>query len=117
MPANVVVPPVGDSISEVVIGEWRKRVGEAVAIDEGLVEVESEKSTFDVPAPVAGVVTQVLKQTGDRAAIGDLIAVIDPAAVPTVTTAPPTAPVATPVAAAPGEPRIMPSAAGGAGRR
>jgi 2-oxoglutarate dehydrogenase E2 component (dihydrolipoamide succinyltransferase) len=123
MTVDVVVPPVGDSISEVMIGEWRKKVGDLVALDEPLVELESEKSTFDVPSPAAGVLTKVALATGDTAAIGAVLAVIDPAAVPAAsTTAAPSgaspaatkspagsAAASTPAAAATGH--VMPAAA------
>ena len=117
MPVEVKVPPVGDSISEVTIGEWRKKVGDAVAADENVVEIESEKATFDVPAPSKGVVTQILKQPGDIAAVGETIALIDEAGAPAATNgstpaAPAAAPAATPAkAGAPQEAHVMPAAA------
>jgi 2-oxoglutarate dehydrogenase E2 component (dihydrolipoamide succinyltransferase) len=115
MSVEVKVPPVGDSITEVIIGEWHKRVGDRVAVDENVVGLESEKSSFDVPAPSAGVITQIMKQPGDTAAVGETIALIDavaagqngnnPAAPAPATAAPaPSAPAAT-------EPRVMPAAA------
>ncbi len=112
MAVEVVVPSVGESISEVMIGEWRKQVGERVALDEALVEFESEKATQDIPAPAAGVLTAILKQTGDTVSVGEIIAHIDPAAEPSVVK--PTAAPAAPAASAPkspnAEPRIMPAA-------
>lgn len=113
MPVEVKVPPVGDSISEVVIGDWHKRVGEAVSADEPMVAIESEKSSFDVPAPAAGYLTRIFKQAGETAAIGEVIAVVEEAAVsvgtPTTGSSPSTtaAPVTPPV----DEPRVMPAAA------
>ncbi|MCC7420353.1 MAG: dihydrolipoyllysine-residue succinyltransferase, partial [Planctomycetaceae bacterium] len=82
MPIEVVVPRVGESITEVRLGDWRKSPGEAVASDEVLIELESEKATFDLPAPSAGVLLKVLKEGGSTAAIGEAIAIIDEAAVP-----------------------------------
>ena len=109
MAVEVVVPAVGESISEVMIGEWRKKVGEFVALDAPLVEFESEKATQDIPAPIAGVLTAILKQTGDTVSVGDVIAHIDPAAVPAAESkAAPAAPAAAP--AAPAEARVMPAA-------
>lgn len=108
MSVEVKVPPVGDSISEVTIGEWRKKVGEAVVLDENVVEIESEKATFDVPAPSKGVITQILKQPGDVAAVGETIALIDESAVPEPTNG---TPAAAPAAPAPGQTRVMPAAA------
>jgi 2-oxoglutarate dehydrogenase E2 component (dihydrolipoamide succinyltransferase) len=102
MPIELKVPPVGESIAEVMVGDWHKQVGDEVAVDENIVGLESEKSSFDVPAPAAGVITQILKQPGETAAIGEVLAVIDPAAAP-----------AAPKPAAPSapEPRVMPAAA------
>ncbi len=113
MSVEVKVPPVGDSISEVTIGEWRKKVGEAVVLDENVVEIESEKATFDVPAPSKGVITQILKQPGDVAAVGETIALIDESAVPAPTNGTPAAAPAAPApsAAAPAQTRVMPAAA------
>ncbi len=72
------VPEVGESISEVVIGQWHKREGETVERDEELVELESEKATFEAPAPVAGTLAKIVKQSGASAEVGEVIAYIDP---------------------------------------
>jgi 2-oxoglutarate dehydrogenase E2 component (dihydrolipoamide succinyltransferase) len=93
MPVEVVVPSVGESITEVMIGEWKKKVGERVGLDEPLVEYESEKATQDIPAPSAGVLTKILKVLGDTAAVGEVIAEIDPNAVPTITADTPATPL------------------------
>ena len=77
MPTDVKVPAAGESISEVFIGTWLKNKGDAVAQDEALVEVETDKATLEVPSPVAGVLTELLKDVGDAAAIGEVIARID----------------------------------------
>lgn len=113
MPVAVKVPPVGDSILAVTIGVWKKSVGQAVATDESVVELESEKSTFEVPAPSGGVITQLLKQPGEEALIGEVIAYIDESAAPAPKVS---APAATPPAAAQAsapakEPFVMPAAA------
>src|SRR5579863_1754289 len=73
MPIDLKIPAVGESITEVVIGAWRKKVGDTVEKDEDLVELETDKATFDLPAPAAGVITQILKKAGDTAAVGDVI--------------------------------------------
>ncbi len=80
MAIEVKVPEVGESITEVYIGTWHKSEGDEVAVDENLVEIESEKATFDVPAASAGVLTKILKQPGETAAVGEVIAEIDEAA-------------------------------------
>ena len=72
------VPEVGESITEVVIGQWHKQEGDSVQRDEEIVELESEKATFEAPAPVAGVLTKILKKSGDSAEVGEVIAHIEP---------------------------------------
>jgi 2-oxoglutarate dehydrogenase E2 component (dihydrolipoamide succinyltransferase) len=82
MPLELKVPAVGESISEVIVGAWRKSVGERVERDEDVVELETEKATVDLPAPAAGTITKILKQAGDTAAVGEVIGYLDDAAVP-----------------------------------
>ena len=72
--ADVKVPEVGESITEVFIGAWLKNEGDTVAQDEPLVEIETDKATLEVPAPVAGVLSGVLKKQGDAATVGEVIA-------------------------------------------
>ena len=83
MSVALTIPSVGESITEVQIGEWLKRVGERVELDEPMVEIESAKVTVELPAPAAGVLTEILKQTGEDAEVGDVIGTIDEAAVAT----------------------------------
>lgn len=80
MPIDLVVPAVGESVTEIFIGKWYKAEGDTVQADEGLVEVESEKATLDVPAPASGVLVKILKQAGESAEVGEIIAQIDTAA-------------------------------------
>ncbi len=70
------VPTVGESITEVVVGEWFKESGAQVEQDEEICELESDKTTFEVPSEVAGTL-EIVAQTGDTLAIGDLIARIN----------------------------------------
>lgn len=74
MPIELKVPSVGESITEVQIGEWRKREGEFAKKNESLVEIETDKATVEVPAPSNGLVSKVLLKQGDRATVGDIIA-------------------------------------------
>jgi len=102
MPLELKVPPVGESITEVQIGAWLKRVGEPVRKDESLVEIESDKATAELPAPADGVITQVLKQRGETARVGETIALMEENGAATgVVAAPPTAPAAATSAAVP----------------
>ena len=73
MPVELKIPAVGESINEVTIGAWRKAVGERVELDEEIVELETDKATFDLRAPAAGVITKIVKQAGETAAIGEVI--------------------------------------------
>ena len=113
MAIELKVPEVGESITEVMIGTWKKREGDAVAADESLVEIESDKATVELPAPAAGRVTKILKASGEKAVVGEVIGYMDtvaagvaPATAPAAPT--PTAPAAAP---APGPARVMPAAA------
>jgi 2-oxoglutarate dehydrogenase E2 component (dihydrolipoamide succinyltransferase) len=108
MPVEIKVPSVGESISEVELGEWMKKVGDVVAVDETLVLLESDKATVELPAPSNGVLTQVLKNTGDTANVGEVIAVLDEGAAGAKATA---TSAATPAAAAPQKAAPVPAAA------
>jgi 2-oxoglutarate dehydrogenase E2 component (dihydrolipoamide succinyltransferase) len=77
MTVEVKVPEIGESITEVYIGAWAKSEGEAVEQDEPLVELESEKATLDLPAPADGVLAKIVKQSGETAQVGDVIAMIE----------------------------------------
>lgn len=79
---EVKVPSVGESISEVQIGQWLKREGEWVDRDETIVELETEKASVQVPAPEAGYVRNLRKAVEEFAAVGDTLCDIEPAAAP-----------------------------------
>ncbi len=82
MPVPIVVPSVGESVSEVRIGEWRKPVGSFVALDEVVVEIETDKAAMELPAPVAGELVKVLLKEGADAVPGDRIGLIEPSDYP-----------------------------------
>jgi 2-oxoglutarate dehydrogenase E2 component (dihydrolipoamide succinyltransferase) len=115
MALELKVPEVGESITEVMIGIWKKQEGDAVVTDESVVEIESDKATVELPAPGSGTISKILKGSGERATVGEVIGYMELAGAG----APPTptaAPVAPPVAAAPppvaaAAPRVMPAAA------
>jgi 2-oxoglutarate dehydrogenase E2 component (dihydrolipoamide succinyltransferase) len=73
------VPAVGESISEVEIGEWLKSEGDHAEKDDNLVVIETEKVTFELSAPVSGTLTKVLKQKGNAASVGEVIGYMEPA--------------------------------------
>lgn len=73
------VPEVGESITEVEIGEWLKSEGDRVSRDEAVVMIETDKVTVELPAPTNGVVTKILVQKGSTAAVGDVIGYMEEA--------------------------------------
>ncbi len=77
MAIEIKVPSPGESISEVTISKWLKQVGDYVKLDEPLVELESEKATFEVNAEAAGVITKQLAKEGDEIKVGAIIVEID----------------------------------------
>lgn len=79
MPLELKVPEVGESITEVMIGAWKKQEGDVVAIDDSIVEIESDKATVELPAPTAGTITRVLKGSGEKALVGEVIGYLEPA--------------------------------------
>ena len=78
MIVEIKIPSVGESISEVEIGDWLKREGESVAKDEKLVIIESDKATMELPAPVAGKIARIDKRAGAKVTIGEIIGAIEP---------------------------------------
>jgi 2-oxoglutarate dehydrogenase E2 component (dihydrolipoamide succinyltransferase) len=86
MPVELVVPSVGESITEVEIGDWLKNPGEQIHQDEPVVVIETEKVTVELPAPASGTLTTMLKHKGDKAAVGDVIGYMEPDGTGTTTT-------------------------------
>jgi 2-oxoglutarate dehydrogenase E2 component (dihydrolipoamide succinyltransferase) len=95
---EVKVPQLSESVAEATMLQWKKKVGDAVAIDEILIEIETDKVVLEVPAPSAGVITEILVTDGGTVAAEQLIARIDTAATATASASPAAAPA--PVAAA-----------------
>jgi len=96
MPIELKVPPVGESITEVQIGEWLKAEGDAVSQDEIIVKIETDKVTVDLPAPVSGTITSIKVKKGAVAQVGEVIGymeegapVVKPAAPAASSSAPP----------------------------
>jgi 2-oxoglutarate dehydrogenase E2 component (dihydrolipoamide succinyltransferase) len=71
--AEIRVPTLGESVTEATIGKWFKKAGDAVAVDEPLVELETDKVTIEVPAPAAGVLGDIAAKDGDTVAVGALL--------------------------------------------
>ena len=70
---DIRVPTLGESVTEATVGKWFKQPGEAVAVDEPLVELETDKVTLEVPAPAAGVLSEVAAKEGATVAVGALL--------------------------------------------
>jgi 2-oxoglutarate dehydrogenase E2 component (dihydrolipoamide succinyltransferase) len=77
MAVEIKVPSIGESITEVVVSAWLKNEGETVGRDESVVELESDKATVEVPSPAAGTISKVLKQAGEAAEVGEVIAYLE----------------------------------------
>jgi 2-oxoglutarate dehydrogenase E2 component (dihydrolipoamide succinyltransferase) len=71
--AEIRVPALGESVTEATIGKWFKKPGEVVAVDEPLVELETDKVTIEVPAPAAGVLADIAGKDGDTVAVGAVL--------------------------------------------
>ena len=128
MAIELKVPAVGESITEVMIGEWLKAEGDWVAEDEPVVIIETDKVNVELPAPEGGILKQILKQEGDDAEVGDVVGLMEASEKPAGEVEPETAtppkekptpearasgrPSGATAAKAPaGEPRVMPAAA------
>ncbi|MHB8877213.1 MAG: 2-oxoglutarate dehydrogenase complex dihydrolipoyllysine-residue succinyltransferase [Myxococcaceae bacterium] len=102
MAVEITVPQLGESITEAVVGKWRKAAGEPVAADEPVVTLETDKVTVDVSAPTAGTLERIAKTEGERVKVGELLATIAPgtgaaARVPTPTPTPTPSPTPIPI--------------------
>ena len=105
---EVKVPQLSESVAEATLLQWHKKVGDTVARDENLIDVETDKVVLELPAPEAGVITQIVRADNSTVVAGEVIALIDtdlsavaiPAAVaPLAATTPASAPA--PAASAP----------------
>ncbi|MDX2091054.1 MAG: biotin/lipoyl-containing protein, partial [Kofleriaceae bacterium] len=75
--ADLVVPQLGESISEAVVARWLKQVGDAVSADEPIAELETDKITVQLPSPVAGALAEVRAQVGATVKVGEIIGAVD----------------------------------------
>ncbi len=74
---EVKVPQLSESVAEATLLQWKKKPGDAVAIDEILIEVETDKVVLEVPAPAAGVLVEIVQADGSTVAAEQVIARID----------------------------------------
>jgi 2-oxoglutarate dehydrogenase E2 component (dihydrolipoamide succinyltransferase) len=91
---EVKVPQLSESVAEATLLQWHKKVGEAVARDENLIDIETDKVVLELPAPDAGVITQIIKGDGSTVVAGEVIAMIDTEAKAGAVAAPAAAPAA-----------------------
>lgn len=126
MAQDIIVPPLGESVTEATIARWIKNEGDVVAQDDALVELETDKVTLEVNAPTAGVLSQVKVPEGETVGIGDVLGMIDAAgasaakekapsaSAPELTPTPAPAPTpAAPVSPVAPSPAVLPPAAQG----
>src|SRR3954465_3828116 len=73
---EVIMPQLGETVTEGVVTKWHKKVGDAVKADEMLFDVETDKVSTEIPAPVAGVIAEIIVQEGVTAKVGAPLAVI-----------------------------------------
>ncbi len=73
MATEIKVPTLGESVTEATIGKWFKKVGDAIAADEPLVELETDKVTVEVPAPAAGTLAEIIVKEGETVGVGALL--------------------------------------------
>ena len=116
MSVELKIPEIGESITEVTIGEWLMGVGDWIDVDGPVVEIETDKVNSELPAPVAGKLTEIRAQPGDVVGVGAVIGLMEAAEAPAGGAAP--APAAPPPAArtalrTPGRPRAGRSARSG----
>jgi pyruvate dehydrogenase E2 component (dihydrolipoamide acetyltransferase) len=98
MSDSVVLPALGESVTEGTVTRWLKKIGDTVAVDEPLVEVSTDKVDTEIPSPVAGVIEQILVQEDETVQVGAVLAIIGSGS---GASAAPAAPAAEPVAVAP----------------
>ena len=73
MSEKIVVPTLGESISEATVSNWLKKEGDLVEVDEPIVELETDKVNLEVPSPVSGVLSEINSKDGDVVQVGALL--------------------------------------------
>ncbi len=109
MSIEIKVPTLGESVTEATVGQWYKKAGDAVEVDEPLCELETDKVSVEVPAPVAGILASIDVEAGATVAVGTTIGAIAEGEGAVAAPAPPAPPAAEPA------PTPAPSAANGGG--
>ena len=96
MSIEIKVPPLPESVTDATLVAWHKSVGDGVARDENLVDLETDKVVLEVPAPAAGVIKEIRIDDGATVRGGELLAVLEEGAAPAATSAEASAPAAEP---------------------
>ncbi len=110
---EVKVPQLSESVAEATMLQWKKKVGDAIAIDEILIEIETDKVVLEVPAPAAGVLSEILVADGGTVTAEQLIARIDTEGKVAAAAPAPAAAAAAPAPASAAAPAPAPAASGG----
>ncbi|MSO14310.1 2-oxoglutarate dehydrogenase complex dihydrolipoyllysine-residue succinyltransferase [Rickettsiales endosymbiont of Trichoplax sp. H2] len=77
MAVNIIVPSLGESVTEATIAKWHKKVGEQIRVDELLIELETDKITLEVNAPASGTISEIKFNEGDVVAVGDTLGLLE----------------------------------------
>jgi 2-oxoglutarate dehydrogenase E2 component (dihydrolipoamide succinyltransferase) len=117
MTAEIRVPTLGESVTEATVARWLKAPGEAVARDEPVVELETDKVTLEVPAPAAGIIGEIRAAEGSTVPIGAVLGIIAEGAAATATSPQPPLAVSNAPSPAPGEGQRLLERAGPAVRK
>ena len=110
MAIEIKVPTLGESVVEATVARWMKQAGDAVAADEPVVELETDKVTLEVPAPANGTLSDLVAAEGATVEVGALLAVMEEGAAPAKTDAAPAKAAAAPAAPAPAPAKPAPTA-------
>ena len=76
---NVLMPQLGETVTEGTVASWKKKVGDKVAADEIILDIETDKVSMEIPSPGDGFITQILVPEGTTVAVGTVLAVVEAA--------------------------------------
>ena len=76
MSENILVPVLGESVTEATVARWLKKEGEKVSADEPVVELETDKVNLEVPSPVSGVISKINSKDGDNVEVGSILGIV-----------------------------------------
>ena len=73
MSEKILVPELGESITEATVSKWLKKVGDSVEVDEAIVELETDKVNLEVPSPISGILSEMNSKDGDTVEVGAVL--------------------------------------------